>query len=55
MGGSLPCIGSAAGVAPMGHARGKYALFSHLNWTSAIAPGDGASILVRLSPLGARP
>ncbi|MDH5650095.1 MAG: sodium:proton antiporter NhaD, partial [Gammaproteobacteria bacterium] len=44
VGGSLLSIGSAAGVALMGQARGKYTFFSHLKWTPAIALGYGASI-----------
>jgi NhaD family Na+/H+ antiporter len=46
VGGSLLSIGSAAGVALMGQARGKYTFFSHLKWTPAIALGYVASILV---------
>ena len=46
VGGSLLSIGSAAGVALMGQARGKYTFFSHLKWTPAIALGFIASILV---------
>ena len=48
VGGSLLSIGSAAGVALMGQARGKYTFFSHLKWTPAIALGYVASILVHL-------
>jgi Na+/H+ antiporter NhaD/arsenite permease-like protein len=44
VGGSLLSIGSAAGVALMGQARGKYTFFSHLKWTPAIAAGYIASI-----------
>ena len=44
VGGSLLSIGSAAGVALMGQARGKYTFFSHLKWTPAIALGYIASI-----------
>ncbi|EGG99567.1 Na+/H+ antiporter NhaD type [gamma proteobacterium IMCC2047] len=39
-------IGSAAGVALMGQARGHYTFFSHLKWTPVIALGYGASIFV---------
>ncbi len=39
VGGSLLSIGSAAGVALMGQARGMYTFFSHLKWTPAIALG----------------
>ena len=41
-------IGSAAGVALMGQARGKYTFFGHLKWTWAIAPGYAASIVVHM-------
>ncbi len=44
VGGSLLSIGSAAGVALMGQARGKYTFFSHFKWTPAIALGYAASI-----------
>ncbi len=46
VGGSLLSIGSAAGVALMGQARGQYTFFSHLKWTPAIALGYFASIWV---------
>jgi len=46
VGGSLLSIGSAAGVALMGQARGKYTFMSHLKWTPVIALGYVASILV---------
>ena len=48
VGGSLLSIGSAAGVAVMGQARGVYTFFSHLKWTWAIALGYAASIWVHL-------
>jgi len=48
VGGSLLSIGSAAGVALMGQARGKYTFFGHLKWTPAIAVGYVLSILVHL-------
>jgi len=48
VGGSLLSIGSAAGVALMGQARGAYTFFSHLKWTPAIALGYAASIWVHL-------
>ncbi len=48
VGGSLLSIGSAAGVALMGQARGKYTFFGHLKWMPAIALGYGASIYVHL-------
>ena len=44
VGGSLLSVGSAAGVALMGQARGYYTFFSHLKWTPAIALGYAASI-----------
>ena len=47
-GGSLLSIGSAAGVALMGQARGAYSFFSHLKWTPVIALGYGLSIWVHL-------
>lgn len=46
VGGSMLSIGSAAGVALMGQARGKYTFFGHLKWTPAIALGYAASIWV---------
>mgnify|MGYP003634479030 FL=1 len=48
VGGSMLSIGSAAGVALMGQARGQYTFFSHLKWTPVIALGYGASIWVHL-------
>ena len=48
VGGSLLSIGSAAGVALMGLAHGKYTFSSHLRWTWAIALGYAASIAVHL-------
>ncbi len=48
VGGSLLSIGSAAGVALMGQARGQYTFFSHLKWSWAIALGYAASIAVHL-------
>jgi NhaD family Na+/H+ antiporter len=47
-GGSLLSVGSAAGVAVMGQARGIYTFFGHLKWTWAIALGYAASIWVHL-------
>ncbi|ABA57978.1 sodium/proton antiporter, NhaD family [Nitrosococcus oceani ATCC 19707] len=49
VGGSLLSIGSAAGVAVMGQARGVYTFFAHLKWIWAIALGYGASIWVHLT------
>lgn len=53
VGGSLLSIGSAAGVALMGQARGIYTFMSHLKWTWAIALGYVASIWVHalITPL----
>lgn len=48
VGGSLLSIGSAAGVALMGQARGIYTFFSHLKWSWAIGLGYAASIWVHL-------
>jgi Na+/H+ antiporter NhaD/arsenite permease-like protein len=48
VGGSMLSIGSAAGVALMGQARGKYTFFVHLKWTPAIALGYAASILTHM-------
>ena len=48
VGGSLLSIGSAAGVALMGVARGSYTFGSHLKWTPAIALGYAASIYAHL-------
>jgi NhaD family Na+/H+ antiporter len=48
VGGSMLSIGSAAGVALMGQARGKYTFFGHLKWTPVIALGYGASIYVHM-------
>jgi Na+/H+ antiporter NhaD/arsenite permease-like protein len=44
VGGSMLSVGSAAGVAVMGQARGIYTFFSHLKWSWAIALGYVASI-----------
>ena len=46
VGGSMLSIGSAAGVAVMGQARGIYTFFTHLKWTWAIAIGYVVSIAV---------
>jgi NhaD family Na+/H+ antiporter len=48
VGGSLLSIGSAAGVALMGQARGIYTFFGHLKWTPVIALGYGLSIWVHM-------
>ena len=48
VGGSLLSIGSAAGVALMGSARGIYTFGAHLKWSWAIALGYAASIAAHL-------
>ena len=48
VGGSLLSIGSAAGVALMGQARGYYTFGAHLKWSWAIALGYAASIWVHM-------
>ena len=48
VGGSLLSVGSAAGVALMGQARGIYTFMSHLKWAWAIALGYIASIGVHM-------
>lgn len=48
VGGSLLSIGSAAGVALMGQARGYYTFAGHLRWAPAIFLGYVASILAHL-------
>lgn len=48
VGGSLLSIGSAAGVALMGQARGRYTFFGHLKWTPVIALGYVASIATHI-------
>lgn len=48
VGGSLLSIGSAAGVALMGTARGRYTFMAHLKWTPVILAGYLAAILVHL-------
>ena len=48
VGGSLLSVGSAAGVALMGAARGQYTFMSHLRWSWAIALGYIASIALHL-------
>lgn len=52
VGGSLLSVGSAAGVALMGAAHGKYTFFGHLKWMPVIAIGYAASIFVHLSMNG---
>ncbi len=48
VGGSLLSIGSAAGVALMGQARGYYTFFGHLKWTPVISLGYFASIYTHI-------
>ncbi|EEY73183.1 na(+)/H(+) antiporter NhaD type [Grimontia hollisae CIP 101886] len=49
VGGSLLSLGSAAGVALMGQARGKYTFFGHLKWSPVIMLGYVAAILAHLT------
>ena len=44
VGGSLLSIGSAAGIALMGTARGQYTFLSHLKWTPVLSLGYAAGI-----------
>jgi Na+/H+ antiporter NhaD/arsenite permease-like protein len=48
VGGSLLSIGSAAGVALMGQARGMYTFATHLRWTWAIGLGYAGSIVTHM-------
>ncbi len=48
IGGSLLSIGSAAGVALMGQARGYYTFMSHLKWTPVIALGYAVGVILHL-------
>lgn len=48
VGGSMLSIGSAAGVALMGQAKGLYTFSSHLKWAWAVALGYAASIAAHL-------
>ncbi|WP_458527019.1 sodium:proton antiporter NhaD [Onishia taeanensis] len=48
VGGSLLSVGSAAGVALMGQARGSYTFMGHLKWSPVILLGYVASIFVHL-------
>ena len=48
VGGSMLSIGSAAGVALMGQAKGFYTFFGHLKWAPVIAIGYFASIYVHI-------
>jgi Na+/H+ antiporter NhaD/arsenite permease-like protein len=48
VGGSLLSVGSAAGVAVMGQARGVYTFGAHLRWAPAVALGYLASIVAHV-------
>ena len=48
VGGSVLSVGSAAGVALMGQARGLYTFTSHLKWSWAVALGYVAAVLCHL-------
>lgn len=48
IGGSLLSVGSAAGVALMGQARGHYTFFGHLKWAPVIALGYAAGVGIHL-------
>jgi Na+/H+ antiporter NhaD/arsenite permease-like protein len=48
VGGSMLAVGSAAGVAVMGQARGIYTFFAHLKWSWAIVIGFAASVWCHL-------
>lgn len=48
VGGSMLSIGSAAGVALMGQARGYYSFLGHLKWTPVVALGYCASVYAHL-------
>jgi Na+/H+ antiporter NhaD/arsenite permease-like protein len=48
VGGSLLSVGSAAGVALMGQARGIYTFSAHLRWAWAVALGYAASVGLHL-------
>ena len=54
VGGSMLSIGSAAGVAVMGTARGIYTFFGHLKWSWAILLGYIASIGVHFLVNGSK-
>jgi Na+/H+ antiporter NhaD/arsenite permease-like protein len=49
IGGSLLSIGSAAGVALMGQARGYYTFAGHLKWTPVILLGYAAGVVTHLT------
>ena len=48
VGGSILSVGSAAGVALMGQARGVYTFASHLKWAWAVALGYAAAVAAHL-------
>ncbi|NBZ88116.1 sodium:proton antiporter NhaD [Stagnihabitans tardus] len=48
VGGSILSVGSAAGVALMGLAKGTYTFGAHLRWAWAVALGYGASVIVHI-------
>jgi len=48
IGGSMLSIGSAAGVALMGQAKGHYTFTSHLKWSWAVALGYFAGVITHL-------
>src|SRR5690625_832427 len=48
VGGSLLSIGSAAGVALVGHARGMYTCMGHLTWAPVLCRGYIGAIVVHL-------
>jgi Na+/H+ antiporter NhaD/arsenite permease-like protein len=48
VGGSMLSVGSAAGVAVMGQARGIYTFFAHLKWSWAVVVGYAASVATHL-------
>lgn len=49
VGGSMLSVGSAAGVALMGSARGQYTFVSHLKWSWAVALGYLASMFAHVT------
>ncbi|HTQ36188.1 MAG TPA: sodium:proton antiporter NhaD [Steroidobacteraceae bacterium] len=53
VGGSLLSVGSAAGVALMGEARGVYTFMAHLKWIWAVALGYVASVWLHMLVNGA--
>ncbi len=53
VGGSMLAVGSAAGVAVMGQARGIYTFFNHLKWSWAVVVGYAASVFTHLMINGA--